>query len=127
MGPRLSALCTARTPDRIPPGNPALVGSLAERSRYRRDGRTHAARVDDGKRETGGPPRHAAGPVGRRTFVSAAGNKAAAAVLDRRGAARRRGAFGGPRRMLAADGWHVLGRLGSIRPWARSSPRPARR
>ena len=37
------------------------------------------------------------------------------------------GNFGGSRRMLAADGWHVLRRVGSIRSWARSGTRPARR
>src|SRR5271168_4008369 len=93
MGTRLSALCASRTPDRIPPGNPALVGSLAEGRRYGRDGRTDAACLDDGKREAGEPPRHLAGPVDCRTFVAAARNNAAAAVLDRCGAARRRGAF----------------------------------
>ena len=41
--------------------------------------------------------------------MAAAGNKAAAAVLDRCGAARRRGAFNGSRRMLAADGWQGSG------------------
>src|SRR5580704_17972345 len=108
MGPRLSALCTARTADRIPPGSPALVGLLAERSRYRRDGRTDAAGVDDGKRETGGPPRHAARPVDRRTVVAAAGKNAAAAVLDRCGAARSRGSFDGAHRVLAADAWQAF-------------------
>jgi len=38
VGARLSALCISRTPDRIPPGNPAMVGSLAQGHRYRRDG-----------------------------------------------------------------------------------------
>src|SRR5580704_19578732 len=127
MGTRLSARCISRPPDRIPPRNPALVGLLAERYRYRRDGRTDAAGVDDGKRETGGPPRHLAGPVDWRTFVAAAGNNAAAAVLDRCGAARRRGAFDGARRMLAADRWQEFRRMGSIRSRARSGGRPARR
>src|SRR5580704_1846907 len=127
MGTRLSALCTSRPPDRIPPGNPAVVGLLAERYRYRRDGRTDAAGVDDGKCETGGPPRHLAGPLDCRTFVAAAGNNAAAAVLDRCGAARNRGAFDGARRTLAADGRYVFRRLGSIRSRARSGTRPARR
>src|SRR4029077_19490225 len=109
------------------PGNPAVVGLLVERYRYRRDGRTHAAGVDDGKRETGEPPRHLAGPVDCRTLVAAAGNKAAATVLDRRGPARSSGTFDGSRRMLAADGRQVFRRLGAIRPWARSGPRPAGR
>src|SRR5580700_4687174 len=38
MGTRLSALCPPGTPDWIPPGNPALVGSLAQGHRYGRDG-----------------------------------------------------------------------------------------
>ena len=95
--------------------------------RYRRDGRTHAAGVDDGKRETGGPPRHIAGPVDCRTFVAAAGKNAAAAVLDRCGVARCRGTFDGSCRVLAADGRQVCRRLGSLRTWARSGTRPARR
>ena len=72
MGARLSALCLSRPADRIPPGNAALVGPLAEGHRYRRDGRTYAAGVDDGQCETGGPPRHLAGPVDCRTFVATA-------------------------------------------------------
>ena len=65
MGARLSAFCPARTPDRISPGNSALVGSLAEGDRHRRHGRTDAAGVDDGECETGHAPRHAAGSLGR--------------------------------------------------------------
>ena len=83
MGTRLSALCASRAPDWIPPRNPALVGLLAEGHRYGGDGWTYAACVDDGKRETGDPPRDVAGPVDCRTFVATARNNAAATVLDR--------------------------------------------
>ena len=51
------------------------------------------------------PPRHIAGPVDCRSFVATARNNAAAAVLDRCGAAGSRGTFDGSRRMLAADAW----------------------
>src|ERR1700689_5447449 len=44
VGTRLSALCFSRAADRIPPGNAALVGLLAQGHRYRRDGRTDVAR-----------------------------------------------------------------------------------
>src|SRR6516165_10841409 len=105
MGTFLSTFCASRSPDRIPPGNPALVGSLAEGHRYGRDGRTDAACVDDGKRETGDAPRHIAGPVGCRAFVAVAGYNTAAAVFDRSGPARTRDAFDGSHRMLATDAW----------------------
>ena len=64
--------------------------------------------------------RHSAGPVDRRAFLATASNNAPALVLDRCGAARNRGTFDGSRRMLAADGWHLFRRVGSIRSWARS-------
>ena len=83
MGTRVPAFCASWAPDRIPPRNPALVGSLAKGRRYGSDGRTSAACVDDGKRETGEPPRHFAGPVDRRAFVATAGNNVPAPVLDR--------------------------------------------
>ena len=51
VGACLSAFRAARPADRLPAGDAALVGSLAEGHRHRRDGRAHAARLDDGQRE----------------------------------------------------------------------------
>ena len=50
LGARLSAFRASRSADRLPAGGAAVVGSLAEGHRHRRDGRAHAARVDDGER-----------------------------------------------------------------------------
>src|SRR5262249_24523065 len=83
VGAQLSALFTSRPADRVPARNPALVGLLAERHRYRGNGRTDAAGLDDGQRETCLAPRCVAGPVGCRAFVAIAGNNTAAAVSDR--------------------------------------------
>src|SRR5215510_5014775 len=82
VGTRLSAFCTSRPADRVPAGNAALVGLLAEGHRYWRDGRTHPACLDGGKRETCVAPRHVAGPVDCRAFVAITGNNPPAAVLD---------------------------------------------
>src|SRR5215831_11818124 len=38
VGPWVSAFCAARPADRLPAGDAALVGSLAQGRRYRRDG-----------------------------------------------------------------------------------------
>src|SRR5262245_38529882 len=93
VGAWLSAFCASRPADRVPAGNAALVGLLAEGGRHRRDGPTHAARLDDGKRETCVASPGVAGPVGCGTCVAIDRSNAPAAVLDRRGAARRRGAL----------------------------------
>ena len=44
---------TARPADRLPAGDAALVGPLAEGHRHRHDGRADAARLDDGQRQAG--------------------------------------------------------------------------
>src|ERR1051326_2833710 len=73
VGARLSTFCTSRSADRLSAGDAALVGLLAQGHGYRRDGCTHAARLDDGKRKTCNAPRGAAGPLGGRTLVAAIG------------------------------------------------------
>src|SRR5262249_54185617 len=82
VGPRLSALCSARPADGVPAGDAAVVGLLAEGDRSRRDGRADAARLDDGQREACVAPRGVAGPVGWRARVAITRNNTAAAVLD---------------------------------------------
>src|SRR5947207_3133960 len=105
MGARLSALCASRPPDWIPPGNPALVGSLAEGRRYGRDGGTHAACMDDGKRETGDPPRDVARPLDCRAVVATANSNTPATVSNRRGTSRDKRVFDGSGRVFTADAW----------------------
>ena len=52
LGTRLSACCAAWSADRLPAGGVAMVGPLAEGHRHRRDGRAHAAGMDDGERDS---------------------------------------------------------------------------
>ncbi len=82
-GTRLSAFCPSRPADRVPAGNAALVGLLAEGRRYRGDGRTDPARVDDGERETCVASHGVAWPVDCGTCVAVTGNSTPAAVFDR--------------------------------------------
>src|SRR6516164_1366464 len=126
MGTRLSAFCTSWPADRIPPGNLALVGSLAEGRRYGRDGRTYAACVDDGKCEAGDSPRDVAGPLDCRAFVATANCNTPAAVPNRSGTTRDKRVFDGSGRLFTADAWQVFGGVGSIRSRTRSGRRPTR-
>src|SRR5262249_1295153 len=64
LGAWLSAFCASRPADRLPARDAAVVGLLAQRHRYWRDGRAHAARLDDGQRKTCVPSQGIAGPVG---------------------------------------------------------------
>src|SRR5919108_578030 len=82
VGTRLSALCTSRPADRLPARDAALVGLLAQGHRYRRDGRAHAARMDDGQRETRVPARDVAGALGCGGFMAIAGDNAPTFVSD---------------------------------------------
>ena len=110
VGTRLSAFRVSRPPDRLPPGNFALVGSLAEGHRYRRDGRTDAAGMDDGQCETGEPPCGIARPVGWRAGVATADNNGPAVVPDGHGTSRdNRGPLTARARVFAADGRQVVG------------------
>ena len=83
LGACLSALRVARPADRLPAGDAALVGSLAEGHRHRRHGRADAARLDDGQRDARTVSRDTAGALGRRAVVATAERDAAAAVPDR--------------------------------------------
>ena len=123
LGACLSALCAPRPADRIPARDAALVGLLAQGHRYRCNGRAHAARMDDGQRETRVPARDVAGPLGRGAFMATAGNNAPTFVLDRPGPARRSGNLYSSRGVLAADGRQLRRRVGSVRPRTRSSRR----
>ena len=78
----LSAFCTSRPADRLPAGNAALVGPLAEGQGYRRDGRADAPRLDDGQRQTRCLSRGIAGPLGRGSLMAVPGDNTPAAVLD---------------------------------------------
>ena len=86
MGTRLSAhFAFSRTPDRIPPGNAALVGLLAFKCVA--TGVMDEPMLRAWMTESVKPAAHhdtLPGPVGRGTlFVAATRNNAAAAVLDR--------------------------------------------
>ena len=59
--------------DRLPAGDAALVGPLAEGPRHRRHGRADAARLDDRQRAARDASRDAARPLGGRAVVAAAG------------------------------------------------------
>ena len=83
VGACLSAFCTSRPADRFPAGHAALVGSLAEGNRYRRDGRAHAAGVDDGQRQACVPSRGIARTLGGRTVMARTGDKASSVIPDR--------------------------------------------
>ncbi len=80
VGTRLPALRDARPADRLSAGDAALVGSLAEGHRHRRDARTDAAGVDDAERAARDASRRAAGAMDRRTCVARAGHRAAPVV-----------------------------------------------
>src|SRR5215468_287764 len=103
MGTWLSAFCASRPADRLPAGDAAVVGLLAQGHRYRRDGSAHAARVDDGKRQACLASRNLAGPLDCRIFMAAAGNRTSTSVLDRRGAAKRSGTLQRSFTVLVAD------------------------
>jgi predicted acyl esterase len=65
--------------------------------------------MDDGKCETGDPPRDVAGPLDCRAFVATANDNTPAAVLNRRGTSRDKRVFDGSGRVFAADAWQVSG------------------
>ena len=66
VAPRPAAPRHARPGDRVPPGGAALVGLLAQRRRYGRDGRADAARLDAGVGAARAVDGRGAGALGRR-------------------------------------------------------------
>src|SRR3954447_19171254 len=118
VGTRLSALCASGPPDRIPAGDAAVVGPLAQGHRYRRDGRAYAARLDDREREACVPPRGLAGTVDRRIVVAAERAGTLSSVLDRRRAPAGRRAPCRPFNMLSANCWRACWRMVPVRPIA---------
>src|SRR5215472_9537694 len=91
MGARVSAFCPSRPADRLPAGDAAVVGLLAQGHRYWRDGRAHVARVDDGQRQACLPSRNVAeaswppsGITPQRLLLTDAGLRNEAAPLTAR-------------------------------------------
>ena len=72
VGARLSAFRQARPADRLPAGDAALVGPLAEGQADRRHGRADAARLDDREPSARSASRDAAGTLGGRARLAAA-------------------------------------------------------
>ena len=89
------------SPDRVPAGDTALVGPLAQGHRYRRDGRADAARLDDREREACALQRDIAGTVDRGKAWPPTGSTPSS-VPDRRRAAPG-GALGGARSLSSAQ------------------------
>ena len=105
MGACLSAFRAPGPADRLPPGDAALVGPLAQGHRHRRDGRADAARLDDGERAAGDAPRAPCRGAGSRNLRGRQpDNNAAAAVPDRRRLREAQRAVDAARRVFAADG-----------------------
>ena len=82
VGPRLAAERHAAARDRLPAGVPALVGSLAEGDRQRHHAGADAARLGAGLGATGAHASRAAGPVGERRRLAAAGLGAATCTWE---------------------------------------------
>ena len=72
LGACLSVFCATRPADRLSAGSAAMVGSLAEERRNRRDRRGNAARMDDGERGASAVSRGAARAMDCRIIVAVA-------------------------------------------------------
>ena len=113
--------------DRLPAGDAALVGPLAE-------GPATPASMDEpmlrawmtDSHAARRASRDAARPLGGRAVLAAAERRAAAPVPDRCGAAGRAGAARRAQVLLAADGRPARRRMVPVRPRQRPGGRPAR-